>query len=155
MANGITITEKNFNFKVKCFICDTPAPAFSKCTKGHTGFFACERCSVEEARKNNQTVFLTEQNARIEKDFKNQTQAEPHVEISPLINIKPPINMTTRRYAFVLLRDHKGFVKLLGKNKRNKTSIYCESNFIKTCEKSSVSDAIGISEEDLLETHRI
>lgn len=28
------------------FICDTPARAFLKCTKGHGGYNACERCTI-------------------------------------------------------------------------------------------------------------
>ena len=29
------------------FICDTPARAFLKCVKSHTGYFSCDHCEVE------------------------------------------------------------------------------------------------------------
>ncbi|KAG1653603.1 hypothetical protein GQR58_025471 [Nymphon striatum] len=32
------------NVSLKAFVCDAPARSFLKCTKGHTGYYACERC---------------------------------------------------------------------------------------------------------------
>ena len=45
MENGFYISDRHFDVKIKCFICDTPARALFKCTVEHTGFNACERCS--------------------------------------------------------------------------------------------------------------
>ncbi|XP_033229052.1 uncharacterized protein LOC117180671 [Belonocnema kinseyi] len=44
--NDITIFNRLFDIRLKCFTCDTPARAFLKCTSGHGGTYACERCEV-------------------------------------------------------------------------------------------------------------
>lgn len=45
---------KCFGFKILAFCCDMPARSFIKCCKGHTSYYACERCSVkgETVKKN-------------------------------------------------------------------------------------------------------
>lgn len=47
IENGLQIEDKYFTFQLKAFICDTPARAYIKCCKGHTGFFSCERCETK------------------------------------------------------------------------------------------------------------
>lgn len=56
-VNGILIEEKHYSIKIKAFLCDAPARSFLKCTKGHTGYFACERCIVEGTYCNRQMFF--------------------------------------------------------------------------------------------------
>lgn len=46
IEDGIQIGDETYNFELKGVICDTPARAFIKCCKGHTGFNACERCET-------------------------------------------------------------------------------------------------------------
>ena len=48
IKNGVEIENKKFNFVLKALVCDTPARAYIKCTKEHTGFDACERCVIKE-----------------------------------------------------------------------------------------------------------
>ncbi|KAK6191229.1 hypothetical protein SNE40_002965 [Patella caerulea] len=43
---GIRWGDQHFNLFISCFICDAPARCFLKCIKGHTGYYACERCTV-------------------------------------------------------------------------------------------------------------
>ena len=45
--NGIIIGKERKDFELKYFTCDAPARQFLKCIKGHTGYYACERCTVE------------------------------------------------------------------------------------------------------------
>ena len=33
-----------YKISLKAFICDTPVRSFLKCTKGHNGYYCCERC---------------------------------------------------------------------------------------------------------------
>ena len=43
-ARTVTI---QYSVKLWLMICDAPARAYLKCTKSHTGYYACERCVVE------------------------------------------------------------------------------------------------------------
>lgn len=54
---GIVICQMNYNIRIQSFICDTPARAFMKLTKGHCGYSACERCVVRGVRKGNRMVY--------------------------------------------------------------------------------------------------
>ena len=45
--NGITVKGKDFKVSVRCFICDAPARAMLKKIKGHSGYHACERCTIQ------------------------------------------------------------------------------------------------------------
>ncbi|CAH0559280.1 unnamed protein product [Brassicogethes aeneus] len=42
--NGVLFNNKVIPFRIKAFICDVPAKAFIRCTKGHTGFSSCTKC---------------------------------------------------------------------------------------------------------------
>ena len=42
--SGIEFRGRRFSVNVKGFICDAPARAFIKCTRGHTAYYGCERC---------------------------------------------------------------------------------------------------------------
>ncbi|XP_033225680.1 uncharacterized protein LOC117178360 [Belonocnema kinseyi] len=56
-ANGIVIENKLFNVRIHCFVCDMPARTFLKCTKGHGGFYACERCEIHGIKADNVTEY--------------------------------------------------------------------------------------------------
>ena len=55
--NGVTY--KTFTVAISAFVCDAPARAYLKCTKGHTGYYACERCEIRGERKENRITFDT------------------------------------------------------------------------------------------------
>jgi hypothetical protein len=42
--NGVTINGHNYAFKINAFICDVPAKAFIRFTKGHSGYYSCNKC---------------------------------------------------------------------------------------------------------------
>lgn len=44
---GIVINNVHFMIKVNAIICDTPAKSYITGTKGHTGYFACHKCTGE------------------------------------------------------------------------------------------------------------
>ena len=91
---GVTIEGKHFQFKLKCFICDTPARSFLKCTLGHGGKEACERCEVVGERVERRTVYpCTEAVERTDESFRNFRQLRHHHGPSPLFQILPHINM--------------------------------------------------------------
>ena len=57
--NGVTYENKTFTVAISAFVCDAPARAYLKCTKGHTGYYACERCEIRGERKENRITFDT------------------------------------------------------------------------------------------------
>lgn len=46
IIRGITIKENWYSFNIKAFLCDMPARSFIQCTKGHTGYESCDRCTT-------------------------------------------------------------------------------------------------------------
>ena len=47
MLNGIFVLGKRYNVKIKGIICDAPARAFVACTKNHSRYFGCGKCTQE------------------------------------------------------------------------------------------------------------
>lgn len=93
---GILIDNQLLQVRIKAFICDTPARALLKCVKGHGGYWACERCTVRGERIERRTIYPNENcQARTDASFRQQSNPEHHTGISPLLSIKPPIDMIT------------------------------------------------------------
>ena len=94
LSNGIEIKGTHFKISIMCFVCDRPARSFIKCIKGHTGYYACERCMVKGYRLQNRTIFpLDGSMKRTDDSFRTQINKEHHLGISPLTEINPPIDM--------------------------------------------------------------
>ena len=67
-------------------MCDALAHAFLKNIKGHTGYSACEKCSVFGANINSRVVFLElDAPLRTNETFRAMTDAEHHKGTSPLL----------------------------------------------------------------------
>ena len=64
---GIEIEEAILEFSLKCFSCDAPARQYLKSIKGHTGYYSCERCTVEGER-HNYTMTFEDTNAPLRTD---------------------------------------------------------------------------------------
>jgi hypothetical protein len=45
--NDLVHDDKHYVVRFHCLICDAPARCFVKCVKGHTGYWACEKCKVK------------------------------------------------------------------------------------------------------------
>ncbi|XP_051174833.1 uncharacterized protein LOC127290371 [Leptopilina boulardi] len=114
IETGIDTDGEHFVVSLKCFICDTPALSFLKCTVGHKAKFACERCKVEGEILERRTVYPSVDAAeRTDASFRNQTQLRHHNGISPLLRILPLINIIS---IFVLDSMHllyQGIMKKL------------------------------------------
>ena len=92
--DGIIISGRHFEVKIKCFICDTPARAFLKRTIGHTGFNACERCTVQRFKEDGTTVFPNANaSERTDASFRTREQATHHHGDTPLLGIFPLLNI--------------------------------------------------------------
>lgn len=99
LENGIVIEKSKFDVECMCFICDKPARSFLKGTKGHTGFYVCERCTVQGIRHERRTIYpSTDCEKRTDTSFRNEENKEHHIPSfkSPLLGIKPPIDMISR-----------------------------------------------------------
>ena len=81
--------------QLKGFVCDTPARAFLKCVKGHSGKYSCERCEIEGYRKSNRIIFLPQPQdnlaLRTDAAFMNMNYLGTHQHAkSPLIDYGIP-----------------------------------------------------------------
>ena len=111
LVNGVKIKGQHFNVVIMCFICDRPARALVKYIKGHTGFYACERCTVKDYTYKNRTIFPLGNEKRTD-SFRNQINKEHHLGISPLTKLNPPIDMIG---LFVLDSMHLCFLGVMKK----------------------------------------
>lgn len=94
--DGILIDGVKLDVKCHCFICDKPARALIKSTKGHTAYYACERCTTKGERVGSTTVYPSMTSSlRTDAEFRNQNQTEHHLpgKTSPLMSIDPMIDM--------------------------------------------------------------
>uniref|UniRef100_A0ABD2WAF9 Transposase domain-containing protein n=1 Tax=Trichogramma kaykai TaxID=54128 RepID=A0ABD2WAF9_9HYME len=92
--NGAIINEKHYRIQIRSFICDIPAKAFIKCTRGHTSFNGCEKCDVIASKNDlHTTVYLDVGKKRTGLDFINYKDPNHHNGVSPLISIDPPIDL--------------------------------------------------------------
>lgn len=58
LINGLYFNGNFFKIKVHSFVCD--APAFSKCTKTHTGYSSYDKCIEPGEYYENKVVFMSE-----------------------------------------------------------------------------------------------
>lgn len=110
-TNGIVIGNITYKVQLMAFISDTPARAFLKCTKGHGGYNACERCTIPgepfKVGKSSKIIYPGVGHAiRTKESFIAQEDPEHHVGISPLFNIFSEIDLTK---IFVLDHMHLFF----------------------------------------------
>lgn len=80
-------------FEVAMCCCDIPAKKIVKATKGHSGFYSCERC-VQKGRFVNGRMIFPETNADLRTDdsFRSRMQIEHHKGLSPFEDL-PTIDM--------------------------------------------------------------
>lgn len=85
--NGISCHGKIISVALKAFVCDAPARSFLKCTKGHTAFHGCERCTIVGRRVDSRTVLYTKEDhtLRTNDDFASLRYTEHQIQISPLV----------------------------------------------------------------------
>lgn len=89
-TNGVEVSGKIFQLNLKAFVCDAPARSFLKCTIGHNGYYACERCTVKGRSVQHRMVFVSASKnmPRTDQEFNNTTYHSNHQKgISPLSSV--------------------------------------------------------------------
>ena len=88
-VTGVHITQigRPIHVEVLCVTCDTPARAFLKQTKGHSGYFGCDKCTQKGQYVNHRMTF-PETNAPLRTDaqFDQMIDVEHHIGRSPFLN---------------------------------------------------------------------
>ena len=116
LEEGLIIENKHFEIEIKCFVCDTPARSFLKGTKGHGGYYACERCTIKgkrvkpkacgDGKKGVRTVYPSaDEPLRTDRSFRKLKQPEHHKIKTPLLSLKQKCNLIA---LFVLDFMHLG-----------------------------------------------
>lgn len=83
--NGFFYNNCLIRVRIKSFVCDAPARALLKCIKNHTGYYACERCTIKGTWKNNRIILDGPDCApRTEEDFARNSYPEHQHAISPI-----------------------------------------------------------------------
>ena len=67
-TNGVEIQGNRVIISIKAFVCDSPARAFVKNIKGHTAYFACERCDVKGEYVENRIIYSGSQKGSLRND---------------------------------------------------------------------------------------
>ena len=82
--NGLQVNGSKVTVSVLAFVCDAPARQFLKQCKGHTGYYGCEKCTVEGVYKNH-TMSFNEINCplRSDTDFERAGNDDPHIHENP------------------------------------------------------------------------
>lgn len=96
-CSGILLNGACYQIKVASFVCDAPARAYLRNVKSHSGYFGCDKCTVEGEHINNKMVFLeTDAPLRLDADFSNaktDSDNEHHRGKTPLSRL--PVGLVT------------------------------------------------------------
>lgn len=77
--NGFNICNKNVKIRISKLLCDAPAKSFILCTKGHTGFYSCAKCTQSGTFINNRLTFPeTNAELRTNTSFRNKSDKNFH-----------------------------------------------------------------------------
>lgn len=83
--NGYEYEGNNYEVIIRNYILDAPAMAFIKCCKRHSGYAACQKCTVIGEYNNHRVTFVDlDQPLRTDESFRNREQLQHHEGISPL-----------------------------------------------------------------------
>lgn len=88
LVTGFTFNDIQYTVAVHSFICDAPARAFIKCTKSHTGYSSCDRCTIVGQFYSGRVVLNTETHElRTNESFRQQRDEDHHLSNSPLLEL--------------------------------------------------------------------
>ena len=85
--NGIEYSGKHFTIHLDSVICDTPARAFVKCVKSHSGYHGCDKCEQRGLWQNKMTFPETNAALRTDAAFDAMTDTDHHTGRSPFVDL--------------------------------------------------------------------
>ena len=89
---GITCNNKTYKISLTAVICDAPARSFIKSTKGHAGYYGCDKCAQEGSYIAGRMTFPdTDAELRDDNSFRAMLNDEHHTGYSPFTQL--PIDM--------------------------------------------------------------
>ena len=78
--NGFLHNHTNYVIKLKAVVCDTPARAFVKNIKGHSGYQGCDKCSQDGVAMERRMTFPeTEECLRTDMSFRMMVDEDHHL----------------------------------------------------------------------------
>lgn len=92
--HGLYISERHYSFKISSFICDTPARALIKLSKGHNGYGGCDKCVQKGVHNGRITFPITDAELRTDESFKDMSDERHHIGCSILTSL--PIGMVSQ-----------------------------------------------------------
>ncbi|XP_061512562.1 uncharacterized protein LOC133393115 [Anopheles gambiae] len=110
--NGITIKGSHITIKLEAIVADTPARAFIKGVKGHTGYASCLKCTAKGVyNKKSKTMTFPGINAplRTHKGFEEDDYPGHRTSSTPLLNLVQLdiiLHIIVGDPAIVVLKDH-------------------------------------------------
>ncbi|KAK4886207.1 hypothetical protein RN001_002478 [Aquatica leii] len=94
LTTGIYIEHKRYLVKIHSFVFDAPARSFLKRIKSHSGYSACERCTIHGEYIQGRVIFKSiNAPKRTNKTFLEQIDEDHHLGTSPLSKL--PIGLVT------------------------------------------------------------
>jgi len=91
-SSGVVIGNQRYNVILSAVVCDTPARAFAKHVKGHTGYFGCDKCIQEGEYVNGRMTFPEiNANLRAGESFRAMSNDDHHLGKTPFTD--RPVNM--------------------------------------------------------------
>lgn len=96
LEQGFRFGEFNLKLFLGTLCCDTPARAFAKNTKGHTGYSACDRCWEPGVHQNYRMFFpSTAARKRTDEEFLDMADKAHHMSVHPVALTKLKFGMVT------------------------------------------------------------
>jgi len=84
LGSGFCVEDKNYPVQIHSFVCDAPARAFLKGIKSHSGYSACEKCTVH-GQYSGKVIFPSINDPlRTDESFNAMTDEDHHVVTCPL-----------------------------------------------------------------------
>lgn len=82
--NGITLNGQVYKISIQAFVCDSPARAFIKQVKSHSGYSACEKCTCRGVWEGKITFPTLDAPLRTDESFNNESDEDHHIGPNPL-----------------------------------------------------------------------